>query len=90
MSLHGTELSGIGAIDYGNNSNRTRRWPQFTIVEEVDGAVHTELSFRHTAKQMEPWGLEATQALPTSDGLRRRRFLTKLAVSATTKGSHKG
>ena len=46
----------MGAIDYGSNGSQTRLWPQFTIVEEVDGSVHTELSFRHTAKQKEPWG----------------------------------
>ena len=56
MSLHGTELSGIGVVDSGNNSSPTRRWPQFTIGEEVDGAVHTELSFHHTVKQGESWG----------------------------------
>ena len=52
----GQSCQELGAIDYGSNSNPTRRWPQFTIVEEVDVAVYTELSFRHTAKRREPWG----------------------------------
>ena len=85
MSLHGTELSGIGAIDYGNNSNPTRRWPQFTIVEDVDGAVHTELPFRHTAKQREPWGSGPLMRYQRQTDFVEDGF-TNLAVSATTKG----
>ena len=86
MSLHGTKLSVIGAIDYGSNSNPTRRWPQLTINEEVDGAVHTDTVVPLHGETNGTMGLEATQALPTSDGFRRRRFWTKIAVSATTKG----
>ena len=87
MSLHGTELSVIGAIDYGNNSSPRRRWPQFTIIGKVDVAVHTVLSFHDTVKQSEPWGLR-----PLRRYQRQMDFvdLTKLAVSATTKVLHKG
>ena len=77
MSLHGKKLSVMGAIDYGSNSNPTRRWPQFTIVEEVDVEVHTELSFSPHGETKGTMGHEATQALPMSDRLRRRRFFDK-------------
>ena len=76
----------MGTIDYGSNSNPTRQLPQLTINEEVDGAVHTDTVVPLHGKTKKTMGLEATQALPTSDGLRRRRFWTTIAVSATTKG----
>ena len=56
MSVHVTRLSVTGTVDYGNKRSPTRRWPQLTVVSEVEGAVHTELTFHQTAKQFETWG----------------------------------
>ena len=76
----------MGAFNYGSNSNPTRQWPQLTINEEVYGAVPTDTVVPLHGETKGTMGLEATQALPTSDELRQRRFWTKIAVSATTKG----